>query len=106
MYQLITNIFNDYCAQHRAFFDYLLLDHIIATAYDHLPAIKQMIDSEQPYQDSAYGLMDIINEHYDEELFSDITTRNAINKLTYKFSPVEDGSTTYHHILRSTIPSS
>lgn len=64
--------------------DYIFFDYIIMTAYDNIPAIRNMMDAQVPNNEEIWGLWNVINEEYNEKTFQMICENNIFHKLTYK----------------------
>ena len=71
--------------KHKGVFEYLHFDYTIAMGYTYVPFIRKELDMMLSFHPTAVsGLMSIINEPFDEEIFEDYLKNAPIQKLTYK----------------------
>ena len=73
----------DISAKARAF-DYVLIDYFLLSAYKHIPAAMEIINSVPDNNEDIFELYTVLNQPYTEELYRKLTRRNVMHKLTYK----------------------
>ncbi len=85
-FEFERDFFSDYCKTHDAMLDYYLLDYSMMFQYFNMPDIKAMIDSLDLTSETLYGLVDILNEPYDEEALNKALKENLFSKLRWNGS--------------------
>lgn len=101
----MKDFFFAYWREEEKLIEYLLIDYVIALAYDLIPAATKMIDSI-PYNNLRHNDLRYLlkrNSPYDPALFEEICSETYLHKLTWKKQFLEytkKGEPTYYkHIV-------
>ena len=62
----------------------MLIDYFLLSAYKHIPAAAEIINSVPDNNEDIFELYTVLNQPYTEELYRKLTRRNVMHKLTYK----------------------
>ena len=84
MFSCLNALFDCYLRKRTFFIDFFLFDYFIATMYEELPAIKELIDSNEENCDSFYLLSENLNEKYDEAVMRYIVEQGKFHKTSWK----------------------
>lgn len=68
----LLELFESYIKDRSHFVDFFLLDYCIATLYDEVPQVRDIIDTIPLNNPEFYALNSVVNSGYDEKLWSDI----------------------------------
>ena len=82
--------------------DYVLIDYMLLTGFQSVPAIHKVIDSVPDNNEDIFEMYQVLNQPYSEELYQRLTERNVMHKLTYKMDlrkQTEDGQMTMYGYL-------
>ena len=82
--------------------DYVLIDYMLLTGFQSVPAIHKVIDSVPDNNEDIFEMYQVLNQPYSEELYQRLPERNVMHKLTYKMDlrkPTEDGQMTMYGYL-------
>lgn len=82
--KLFRDIFYEYWKNENCLYCYYLIDVIIATCYDNVDYVRDMIDDVPINNTSVFELNKILNEPYNKEQFDRLLRRNWLHKLSYK----------------------
>ena len=103
LFSFLRDFFFEYCKNDTYIIDYLLIDYVIALAYENIKCVKENIDKipiTNVYRDNLVLLM---NNAYDEDIFKKIINSNPyLFKLTMKerfYDLTEDGKKTFYNYL-------
>ena len=92
-----------YWKKHDTVVDYIFFDYIILAAYHGVPAIRQMIDAQEPNNEEIWALWKLLPQPFDRVAYEALCRKNIFHKLTYKGALIrqtEDGRETYYqHLL-------
>lgn len=89
LFDFLQRFIQEYWIKETKMVDYLLLDYAIIIAYEHIPAVRVMLD-QIPYNNPRIReLRRRFNEAYDEMLFKELCSHNYFHKLSYKY-PYEE----------------
>lgn len=102
MRECFANWWKDY----DTIIDYVLIDYILLSAYRHIPAVAEIINSVPDNNEDIFELYKHLNEPYTEELYDKLTKRNVMHKLTYKMDlqkKTSDGKITLYGYLLKTV---
>jgi len=104
LFYCIMEILYLYWKDHNDQIDYLLIDYIIALAYDYIPSIKKIIDDVPCSSKDKFLLEKSLNNEFSDGIFNDFTL-TPFHKLTWKkkfnTSTSDNKLTFYGHLLAS-----
>lgn len=84
--------------------DYVILDYFLLAAYHSLSVVKAQIDAVSNNNEDVFEMYKVLHQPYSEELFSKLTQRTVMHKLTYKIDLVKKTDkgkdTLYMHLLK------
>jgi hypothetical protein len=102
----MKEIFNLYWKTHDEMIDYLLIDYIIAMAYDSIPQIKSMLEGVPGSEDANINfIQDNYNKEFSAEVLKTLCSQCPFQKLTIKkpctiYTP-DKKLTFYGHIVQN-----
>jgi hypothetical protein len=91
--KLVRSIFFEYWKTKEAMIEYYLIDYCIAIAYDHIPAVRAMIDAVQASNAAPHTLQHHLNDAYDPVLFDELKRASFFYKLSRMGNYVEKTET-------------
>jgi len=100
----MCRFYERYWKEHDEAITYLFLDCWITALYQHIPKIKEEIDSLPNQGTQLFNLICHINDEYTEEHFKSVLDKTFVYKLTYKekWQPTIDGKKTiFGHIIEN-----
>jgi hypothetical protein len=74
--------FFDYFKRHSAIIEYYMLDFCIATAYENIPAVQNMIDSVPPCGAVPHAMRRQLESAYNAASFEELCRTTPFHKLT------------------------
>ncbi len=102
LFDLVMTFLHEYWKRENIQADYFLTDHMIALAYDHIPAIREMIDRNNCYMPAIYDMANMLNEPFDTAKFEEMCRDTRFHKLSWKrsYMPLtEKGEQTFYGYL-------
>lgn len=84
MFSCLNALFDCYLRKRTFFIDFFLFDYFIAAMYEELPAIKELIDSNEENCNSFYLLYGNLNKRYDETFMQNIAAQGKFHKMSWK----------------------
>lgn len=84
LFSFMSMAFEYYWSQKNALVAYLLIDYVIAIAYEHFPRIRQAIDEVPVSNKSIWKMLRRLNKPYDDAKWKQITQDTTFLKLSYK----------------------
>ena len=94
----------EYWKKHKSLVDYVLIDYVIAFAYENLQKCKTMIDSVPKNNCNFYKLQPLLNLTFNQNLYETLKADTHFFKLTYKhdFKKMRAGQETFYgHLLKT-----
>jgi len=108
LFNYLTDMLFEYWKREVTLVEYLLVDYLIAIAYESVDSIKEMIDKNPFNNLQLYNIQYKLNAEYDKVLFEKICADTSIHKLTWKGSfqrTTPDGKPTFYgHLLSKLTP--
>jgi hypothetical protein len=108
LFNFLTDMLFEYWRQENSLIEYLLLDYLIAIAYESVSSVKQMVDRNPFNNLQLYGIRCYLNSEFNQELLETICSDTSLHKLTWKDSiqtTTFDGKPTFYgHILTEYTP--
>ena len=98
------DMFLEYWKTHNMLIDYVMIDYVIALAYDDLPECRKMIDSVPTGNYAFDDLQPLLNSAWDSEKYADMMNDTQFFKLTYKHTFMKSShghETFYGYIIRN-----
>ena len=80
----MNEAFNYYWADKNELVAYLLIDYVIAIAYDNLSGVKNDIDHIQVSNKKLWALLRKMNREFDRDEWNSIISETTFLKLSYK----------------------
>ena len=75
----------DYWYRHNdGIIDYVLIDYMLWTGFQYVPAIREIIDAVPDNNEDIFEMYQVLNAPYSPDLYARLTRRNVMHKLTYK----------------------
>ena len=102
LFDFSKTFLNEYWKHESAMIDYYLIDYVIDLAYDHLPAVRIMIDENDFYLPEIYNLSNILNQPFNADKFDTICKETCFHKLSWKRrypTEIEDGNQSFYGYL-------
>lgn len=104
LYVFGRDVFFKYWKFSNSLLEYLMVDDVIAAAYEKIPEVKKSID-DIPYNNrQLYAFSHILNKPFDEYIYMDVSTDTCFHKFTWKSSfyrtDANGHETLYGYLLR------
>lgn len=103
LFSFLRDFFFEYCKNDTYIIDYLLIDYVIALAYENIKSVRQEIDEIPITNINRDDLVLLMNEPYDENIYNSlINSETYLFKLTWKekFNDLaENGKKTFYYRL-------
>ena len=108
LFKYMQDAFDEYWKKHSVAIDYLLVDYIIATAYNNIPAIRQDLDSVPINNPQRDMLQEAMNAGLPASQFDTVVQQETwIYKLswreTYNETATDGTQSVYGHFIHSDI---
>lgn len=84
LFDFLAEAFRYYWEKENSLIVYLLIDYLIAIAYDNFPQVKNKIDCCSISNINLWELLNNLNEEYKQENWNRITKDTCFFKLSYK----------------------
>lgn len=84
IFRFMNDAFSKWWRDHDSIIDYVLIDYMLLTGYRYVPAIRRIIDQVPDNNEDIFEMYQVLNQPYSDELYSRLTRRNVMHKLTYK----------------------
>lgn len=84
LFAYMRECFAKWWKDYDSIIDYVLIDYFLLSAYKHIPAATEIINSVPDNNEDIFELYTVLNQPYTEELYRKLTRRNVMHKLTYK----------------------
>lgn len=84
LFSFAKEFYSEYWHDYDNVIDYLIIDFIMALAYDNIAAVRKEMDAVPINNKSIWTLLNILNLPYAAYPFDRILQGNFLNKLTYK----------------------
>ena len=84
LFSFMNEAFNYYWADKNELVAYLLIDYVIAIAYDNLSGVKNDIDHIQVSNKKLWALLRKMNREFDRDEWNSIISETTFLKLSYK----------------------
>ena len=100
----VLNIFIEYWKDHNSLVDYVLVDYVMALAYESLPTCRTMLDAVPTGNYAFNELQHVLNEIFDAEKYHAMASTTQFFKMTYKhnFRRAKHGRETFYgYIMRN-----
>ena len=102
--EFVLDMWLEYWKDNDTLIDYVLMDYIIAAAYELLPECRAMIEAV-PLGNYAFDdMIPLLNDEWDSDVFDKMAKDTQFFKLTYKhtYSKAKHGQDTFYgHFIRS-----
>ncbi len=89
LFEFMRTMFFEYWKTENVLIEYLLIDYLIAIAYDLIPSVHLMIDQVPQNNSQLYIIQNNLNNTFNYELFNQICTDTYLHKLTWKKELIE-----------------
>ena len=102
VFRFMKDAFSIWWEHFDTIIDYVLIDYMLLTGFQSVPAIHKVIDSVPDNNEDIFEMYQVLNQPYSEELYQRLTERNVMHKLTYKMDlrkQTEDGQMTMYGYL-------
>ena len=102
VFRVMKDAFSIWWEHFDTIIDYVLIDYMLLTGFQSVPAIHKVIDSVPDNNEDIFEMYQVLNQPYSEELYQRLTERNVMHKLTYKMDlrkQTEDGQMTMYGYL-------
>lgn len=102
VFRFMKDAFSIWWEHFDTIIDYVLIDYMLLTGFQSVPAIHKVIDSVPDNNKDIFEMYQVLNQPYSEELYQRLTERNVMHKLTYKMDlrkQTEDGQMTMYGYL-------
>lgn len=102
VFRFMKDAFSIWWEHFDTIIDYVLIDYMLLTGFQSVPAIHKVIDSVPDNNEDIFEMYQALNQPYSEELYQRLTERNVMHKLTYKMDlrkQTEDGQMTMYGYL-------
>jgi hypothetical protein len=104
LFQFVREFLCEYWKKYDEMIDYFLYDYSIATAYNAVPTIRNIIDNAPLNPQNFYIIQDNLGNEYTPQLFESFTKNTLLHKLTWKeqYPTVTENNklTVYGYILK------
>lgn len=103
VFRFMSRAFDYWYRHNDSIIDYVLIDYMLWTGFQFLPAIHDVIDAVPDNNEDIFEMYQVLNQPYSLELLENLTQRNVMHKLTYKMdlqTCAEDGALTLYGWLR------
>lgn len=84
LYVYVSEMLQAMAEREKFFFDYVLLDYFIYSAYRLFPSVKRDIDNINIYNPNRYKLINWMDEPYNETMYKSIIENDFVFKLSYR----------------------
>lgn len=84
LFNFMAECFRYYWKNEKTLIAYLLIDYVIAIAYDQFPEVKKEIDNIVPSNRHMWSLLYRMNHAFENNLWQQIVCDNTFLKLSYK----------------------
>lgn len=84
LFEFMSKVFNLYWEKHNSMIAYLLIDYIIAIAYNNFKEIKEQYDIIPIENIGLWDMLENMNKPYNEEKWKKSVARSSFWKLSYK----------------------
>ncbi len=84
IFRFTRDAFFEWWRLHDDIVDYVLIDYLILTGYNHFPEIRELVDAVPNNNIGVFEMYQTLNRPYSPELYAKLTLDNRIHKLTYK----------------------
>jgi len=105
VFRYMNDAFAAWWKSHDLIIDYVLIDYLLRSGYDAIPAVRAQIDSVPDNNEDIFCLYRVLNQPYSAELYERLTKNNVMHKLTYKMDlhkTTPDGQMTlYGYLLKA-----
>ena len=102
LFKYMQCAFNYWWKHYDSIIDYVLIDYLLLSGYNHVPEIKNVIDKVEDNNVDIFEMYKKLNEPYSKELYARLTKNNVMHKLTYKmdlYKKTADGQLTLYGYL-------
>ncbi len=106
VFAFMCKAFDAWYEKNDGIIDYVLIDYMLWTGYQFVPAIKQIIDTIPDNNEDIFEMYQVLNQPYSDELLAKLTKRNVMHKLTYKMDlqkTTKDGKMTLYGYLWNSV---
>lgn len=106
VFRFMKDAFSKWWQNYDSIIDYVLIDYMLLTAFRHIPAVADIINSVPDNNEDIFEMYQVLNRPYSEELYRELTKRNVMHKLTYKMDlhkETEEGQMTLYGYLFKTV---
>ena len=108
LFRFVRDAFFLWWKEHDDIIDYVLIDYLILVAYENLDSVREMVDALPSNNVDIFGMYQVLNNPYSDELWNELTSTTVMHKLTYKMDLkkyTDDGQETlYRHLLEKVNP--
>lgn len=84
LFNYMTEAFHYYWRTKNALAAYLLIDFVIAIAYERFPSVKEKIDQVEVSNPELRSMLRNLNKEYEQEEWEKLTAETVFLKLSYK----------------------
>lgn len=84
IFRFMKDAFSEWWAHYDTIIDYVLIDYMLLTGFQNIPAIRNMIDRVPDNNEDIFEMYQVLNQPYSDALYRRLTQRNVMHKLTYK----------------------
>lgn len=84
LFKYMKEAFSYWWEHYDSIIDYVLIDYLLLSGYNHILEIKSIIDSVEDNNVDIFEMYRRLNEPYSKELYAKLTKDNVMHKLTYK----------------------
>jgi hypothetical protein len=84
LFHFMADAFEYYWAKKNSLVAYLLIDYVIAIAYEHFSTVKEGIDRIPVSNTKIWDMLTRLNERYDAAAWQQIVQNTTFLKLSYK----------------------
>ena len=106
VFDFMCKAFDAWYRNNDGIIDYVLIDYMLWTGYQYVPAIRNIIDTVPDNNEDIFEMYQVLNKPYSQELLSTLTDRNVMHKLTYKMDlkkTTDDGALTLYGYLWNSV---
>jgi hypothetical protein len=99
LYAFLRAMYFEYCKKEPRFINYMLLDYLIAVAYESFDVVKIAVDDAEYGNSHIYSLQEIANLPFDRAVYREICSDTVLHRLPWRSvfrEQTKDGEETFY----------